>query len=174
MHPGRTIFALQHTIGLFIADHLLLFGIPLERSSECKRVVGQNARRGRDVALLDIRDGPAAGINCVQKIQHVIADSGRDMALEILFGPINRILLEFVGDVTMNHWSAARRRKLVAEHVGFERAFVAVEGCTPLALRIGRAQRQNWMLILREYAAAEKQERENRPDTSPHLKMSLS
>ena len=90
------------------------------------------------MALFDGGDGLRASVDGRQEILHVMADGRRDVAFEILFGAVFRILFKFVSDVAMDGRAAVCRNEVVAVDTGFEGAFVAVEGGAPGVFGIGR------------------------------------
>src|SRR5688500_2847138 len=60
MHPRLAILPRQQLVGFRIADDFVLCRIPNKGPAELHRQVGEDATGGRDVALLDVGDGPAA------------------------------------------------------------------------------------------------------------------
>src|SRR5258708_30304972 len=126
-------------IGFVVAGDALFLGVPGERSAGLQRQVGEDAAGCRDVALFDIGHGLASVVDGSEEILHVVADGRGDVALEVFFGFVLGIFLEFVGDVAMGGLALpALRNEIIAVHAGFERALVAIERGAPAVLGIGR------------------------------------
>src|SRR6202034_1894936 len=70
MRVRRSIFLAQQCVCLGISDHELLLWIPRQASAQLHRVVRQNARRGRNLALLDVRGRTAARVKRGKKVLH--------------------------------------------------------------------------------------------------------
>ena len=58
--PGTPVFAAQQLVRFIVADHFLCLRIPGQCAPQFHRDVREDAARGGDVALLDVRHGLAA------------------------------------------------------------------------------------------------------------------
>ena len=123
---------------LGITGNLLRHRIVTERAAELHGDVCQDARGGRDVPLLDIGHGPAAGLDGGEKILHVAARGGRACSSMSFSVTSSGILLALVNAVAMDGFAVSFGNEIVARHAGLERSLVAEERHRPGILRIRR------------------------------------
>ena len=76
--------------------------------------------RGRDVALLDVGDRPAARGDRRQQVFHVAADRRGDVLLQVFLGLVLGILLELVGHLAVDRLAAAGGDEVVAVDAGLQ------------------------------------------------------
>ena len=69
--PRFSVSASQHGIGLGIADHLLLVGVPMDFSACVQSDVSKVGRRRRTVALLYIGNRLFSAFDAIQEITNV-------------------------------------------------------------------------------------------------------
>ena len=86
MHPRLAIGPCEQLVGFGIADDFVLAGVPGERAAELHREVGEDARGGADVALLDVGDGLAARCNRGEEVALVGAVGGEDVGFLLVAG----------------------------------------------------------------------------------------
>src|SRR5215204_3680123 len=74
VNPRAAVRPAEQFIRLLVADHPLLPRVPGKRPAELLRDVGQDAARGRDVALLDVGYGATTRGDVLEQVLHVVAD----------------------------------------------------------------------------------------------------
>ena len=138
MGPGGAVGAFEQGRGGGVVGDGALGGIVFEGGAGLHGDVSEDAAGAGNESLFDVGDGFAAGGNAAEEVAHVAADGGGDVFLQVLFGLVFGVLLQFHGDVFVDGlFLAAAGDEVVAVHAGFERSLFSIESSAPWVFGIG-------------------------------------